>query len=49
MTESFGGFFYLRWTYQEFFKRYRVLVRQKDVQPDFTQTCKMALEKLIEV
>ncbi|CAL8294783.1 unnamed protein product [Boreogadus saida] len=37
-----------RWTYQEFFKRYGVLVRQKDVQTDFNQTCKTALEKLIE-
>ncbi|CAL8356812.1 unnamed protein product [Lota lota] len=37
-----------RWTYQEFFNRYRVLVKQKDVQPDLIQTCKMALEKLIE-
>uniref|UniRef100_A0A8C5A5R9 Unconventional myosin-Va-like n=1 Tax=Gadus morhua TaxID=8049 RepID=A0A8C5A5R9_GADMO len=37
-----------RWTYQEFFKRYGVLVRQKDVQTNFNQTCKTALEKLIE-
>ncbi|KAJ3597015.1 hypothetical protein NHX12_003415 [Muraenolepis orangiensis] len=37
-----------RWTYQEFFNRYRVLVKQKDVQPDYTQTCKIALEKLIK-
>ncbi|CAL8261416.1 unnamed protein product [Merluccius merluccius] len=37
-----------RWTYQEFFNRYRVLVKQKDVRPDCTQTCKMALEKLIK-
>ncbi|XP_070827541.1 unconventional myosin-Va-like [Chaetodon trifascialis] len=37
-----------RWTYQEFFSRYRVLMKQKDVLPDRKQTCKNLLEKLIE-
>ncbi|KAM7414758.1 hypothetical protein PAMA_019528 [Pampus argenteus] len=37
-----------RWTYQEFFGRYRVLMKQKDVLPDRKQTCKNLLEKLIE-
>lgn len=36
-----------RWTYQEFFNRYRVLMKQKDVLPDRKQTCKNLLEKLI--
>ncbi|KAM9311372.1 unconventional myosin-Va isoform 2-T2 [Gastrophryne carolinensis] len=36
-----------RWTYQEFFSRYRVLMKQKDVLPDRRQTCKNVLEKLI--
>ncbi|XP_041794286.1 unconventional myosin-Va-like isoform X2 [Chelmon rostratus] len=37
-----------RWTYQEFFSRYRVLMKQKDVLPDRKQTCKNLLEKLIK-
>ncbi|XP_070686201.1 unconventional myosin-Va-like [Pempheris klunzingeri] len=37
-----------RWTYQEFFSRYRVLMKQKDVLPDRKQTCKNLLQKLIE-
>ncbi|KAG7253119.1 hypothetical protein CRUP_014171, partial [Coryphaenoides rupestris] len=37
-----------RWTYLEFFNRYRVLVKRKDVQPDCIQTCKTTLEKLIK-
>ncbi|XP_073509129.1 unconventional myosin-Va isoform X6 [Phyllobates terribilis] len=36
-----------RWTYQEFFSRYRVLMKQKDVLSDRRQTCKSVLEKLI--
>ncbi|XP_075064113.1 unconventional myosin-Va isoform X3 [Mixophyes fleayi] len=36
-----------RWTYQEFFSRYRVLMKQKDVLSDWRQTCKNVLEKLI--
>ncbi|KAJ6664112.1 hypothetical protein lerEdw1_008327 [Lerista edwardsae] len=36
-----------RWTYQEFFSRYRVLMKQKDVLNDRKQTCKNVLEKLI--
>nr|XP_010598391.1 unconventional myosin-Va isoform X4 [Loxodonta africana] len=36
-----------RWTYQEFFSRYRVLMKQKDVLNDRMQTCKNVLEKLI--
>ncbi|XP_028285776.1 unconventional myosin-Va-like isoform X2 [Parambassis ranga] len=37
-----------RWTYQEFFSRYRVLMKHKDVLPDRKQTCKTLLEKLIK-
>ncbi|XP_064192516.1 unconventional myosin-Va-like isoform X2 [Anguilla rostrata] len=37
-----------RWTYQEFFSRYRVLMKQKDVQTDRKLTCRNVLEKLIE-
>uniref|UniRef100_UPI0037E8C178 unconventional myosin-Va-like isoform X2 n=1 Tax=Semicossyphus pulcher TaxID=241346 RepID=UPI0037E8C178 len=37
-----------RWTYQEFFSRYRVLMKQKDVLPDRKLTCKNLLEKLIK-
>ncbi|XP_034735918.1 unconventional myosin-Va-like isoform X2 [Etheostoma cragini] len=37
-----------RWTYQEFFSRYRVLMMQKDVLLDRKQTCKNLLEKLIK-
>ncbi|KAM4749654.1 unconventional myosin-Va isoform 3-T3 [Rhinophrynus dorsalis] len=36
-----------RWTYQEFFSRYRVLMKQKDVLGDRKQTCKNVLEMLI--
>uniref|UniRef100_A0A8D0GH48 Unconventional myosin-Va n=1 Tax=Sphenodon punctatus TaxID=8508 RepID=A0A8D0GH48_SPHPU len=36
-----------RWTYQEFFSRYRVLMKQKDVLSDRKKTCKNVLEKLI--
>lgn len=39
----------LRWTYQEFFSRYRVLMKQKDVLPDKKLTCKNVLEKLVQV
>lgn len=38
-----------RWTYQEFFSRYRVLMKQKDVLPDKKVTCKNVLEKLVRV
>ncbi|KAF0043413.1 hypothetical protein F2P81_004750 [Scophthalmus maximus] len=37
-----------RWTYQEFFSRYRVLMKQKDVLPDKRLTCRNVLEKLVE-
>ncbi|XP_044049853.1 unconventional myosin-Va isoform X7 [Siniperca chuatsi] len=37
-----------RWTYQEFFSRYRVLMKQKDVLPDKKLTCKNVLEKLVQ-
>ncbi|XP_011474322.1 unconventional myosin-Va [Oryzias latipes] len=37
-----------RWSYPEFFTRYRVLMKQKDVLPDRKQTCKDLLEKLIK-
>ncbi|KAM3609650.1 uncharacterized protein V6R79_018209 [Siganus canaliculatus] len=37
-----------RWTYQEFFSRYRVLMKQSDVLPDRKQICKNLLEKLIK-
>ncbi|XP_072889236.1 unconventional myosin-Va isoform X5 [Hemitrygon akajei] len=37
-----------RWTYQEFFNRYRVLMKQKDVLSDKKLTCKNVLEKLIK-
>nr|XP_015198449.1 PREDICTED: unconventional myosin-Va isoform X3 [Lepisosteus oculatus] len=37
-----------RWTYQEFFSRYRVLMKQKDVLSDKKLTCKNVLEKLIK-
>uniref|UniRef100_A0A3Q1F1P5 Unconventional myosin-Va-like n=1 Tax=Acanthochromis polyacanthus TaxID=80966 RepID=A0A3Q1F1P5_9TELE len=36
-----------RWTYQEFFSRYRVLMKRMDALPDKKQTCKNLLEKLI--
>ncbi|XP_067090448.1 unconventional myosin-Va-like isoform X1 [Osmerus mordax] len=37
-----------RWTYQEFFSRYRVLMTQKDVLSDRKLTCKNVLEKLVK-
>ncbi|XP_060924298.1 unconventional myosin-Va [Limanda limanda] len=37
-----------RWTYQEFFSRYRVLMKQKDVLQDKRLTCRNVLEKLVE-
>ncbi|XP_034435632.1 unconventional myosin-Va isoform X7 [Hippoglossus hippoglossus] len=37
-----------RWTYQEFFSRYRVLMKQKDVLLDKKLTCRNVLEKLVE-
>ncbi|KAJ8340438.1 hypothetical protein SKAU_G00350710 [Synaphobranchus kaupii] len=37
-----------RWTYQEFFSRYRVLMKQKDVQTDRKLTCRKVLEKLVQ-
>ncbi|KAE8297307.1 Unconventional myosin-Va Dilute myosin heavy chain, non-muscle [Larimichthys crocea] len=37
-----------RWTYQEFFSRYRVLMKQKDVLPDKKMTCRNVLEKLVQ-
>ncbi|XP_076612163.1 unconventional myosin-Va isoform X1 [Chaetodon auriga] len=37
-----------RWTYQEFFSRYRVLMKQKDVLPDKKLTCKNVMEKLVQ-
>lgn len=38
-----------RWTYQEFFSRYRVLMKQKDVLLDKKLTCRNVLEKLVRV
>ncbi|KAG7333549.1 hypothetical protein KOW79_003684 [Hemibagrus wyckioides] len=37
-----------RWTYQEFFSRYRVLMKQKDVMADKKKTCRNVLEKLVQ-
>uniref|UniRef100_UPI0037E8B9A8 unconventional myosin-Va isoform X2 n=1 Tax=Semicossyphus pulcher TaxID=241346 RepID=UPI0037E8B9A8 len=37
-----------RWTYQEFFSRYRVLMKQKDVLADKKLTCRNVLEKLVQ-
>ncbi|XP_077568267.1 unconventional myosin-Va-like [Stigmatopora nigra] len=37
-----------RWTYQEFFCRYRVLMKQKDVLPDGKLTSQNVLKKLIQ-
>uniref|UniRef100_A0AAR2KID0 Myosin VAb n=1 Tax=Pygocentrus nattereri TaxID=42514 RepID=A0AAR2KID0_PYGNA len=37
-----------RWTYQEFFIRYRVLMKQKDVLSDKKLTCQNVLEQLIQ-
>uniref|UniRef100_A0AAZ3S3L6 Myosin VAb n=1 Tax=Oncorhynchus tshawytscha TaxID=74940 RepID=A0AAZ3S3L6_ONCTS len=34
-----------RWTYQEFFNRYRVLMKLKDILSDRKQTCRNVLEK----
>jgi len=39
----------LRWTYQEFFSRYRVLMKQKDVLPDKKLTCRNVMEQLVQV
>ncbi|KAL0968790.1 hypothetical protein UPYG_G00271910 [Umbra pygmaea] len=36
-----------RWTYQEFFSRYRVLMKQKDILSDMKQTCRNVLEKWV--
>ena len=39
-----------RWTYADFFKRYRVLATSKDiVKPDLRKTCENLLGKLIKV
>ncbi|XP_034032086.1 unconventional myosin-Va-like isoform X2 [Thalassophryne amazonica] len=37
-----------RWTYQEFFSRYRVLMTQKDIHPDRKQTCKNVFKELVK-
>ncbi|XP_041734564.1 unconventional myosin-Va isoform X2 [Coregonus clupeaformis] len=37
-----------RWTYQEFFNRYRVLMKQKDVLSDRKRTCRNVLEKWVQ-
>ncbi|XP_066523254.1 unconventional myosin-Va [Hoplias malabaricus] len=37
-----------RWTYQEFFIRYRVLMKQKDVLSDRKLTCQNVLQQLIK-
>ncbi|KAM6936965.1 unconventional myosin-Va-like [Xenentodon cancila] len=37
-----------RWSYQEFYSRYRVLMKQKDALPDRKQTCKNLLDKLVK-
>ncbi|XP_060770466.1 unconventional myosin-Va [Neoarius graeffei] len=37
-----------RWTYEEFFSRYRVLMKQKDVMSDMKLTCQNVLEQLIQ-
>uniref|UniRef100_A0A8C1KUY9 Myosin VAb n=1 Tax=Cyprinus carpio TaxID=7962 RepID=A0A8C1KUY9_CYPCA len=37
-----------RWTYQEFFSRYRVLMRQKDFLSDRKLTCQSVLERLVQ-
>ncbi|XP_049577986.1 unconventional myosin-Va isoform X1 [Syngnathus scovelli] len=37
-----------KWTYQEFFCRYWVLMKQKDVLRDVKQTCQNLLKKLIQ-
>ncbi|XP_078280012.1 unconventional myosin-Va-like [Rhinoraja longicauda] len=37
-----------RWTYADFFNRYRVLMRKSDLHDDKRQTCKNVLENLIK-
>ncbi|XP_056095174.1 unconventional myosin-Va isoform X1 [Rhinichthys klamathensis goyatoka] len=37
-----------RWTYQEFFNRYRVLMRKKDILSDWKLTCQNVLERLVQ-
>ncbi|XP_059926780.1 unconventional myosin-Va isoform X1 [Gadus macrocephalus] len=37
-----------RWTYQEFYSRYRVLMKQKDVLQDKRLTCRNVLEFLVQ-
>ncbi|XP_061577625.1 unconventional myosin-Va-like isoform X2 [Cololabis saira] len=37
-----------RWSYQEFYSRYRVLMKLKDALPDRRQACKNLLEKLVK-
>ncbi|XP_050955214.1 unconventional myosin-Va isoform X2 [Labeo rohita] len=37
-----------RWTYQEFFSRYRVLMRQKEILSDRKLTCQSVLERLVQ-
>uniref|UniRef100_A0A673W9K5 Unconventional myosin-Va-like n=1 Tax=Salmo trutta TaxID=8032 RepID=A0A673W9K5_SALTR len=37
-----------RWTYQEFFNRYRVLMKQKDILSDRKQTCRNVLETWVQ-
>uniref|UniRef100_A0AAZ3P529 Myosin VAb n=1 Tax=Oncorhynchus tshawytscha TaxID=74940 RepID=A0AAZ3P529_ONCTS len=37
-----------RWTYQEFFNRYRVLMKLKDILSDRKQTCRNVLEKWVQ-
>ncbi|XP_052400550.1 unconventional myosin-Va isoform X2 [Carassius gibelio] len=37
-----------RWTYQEFFSRYRVLMRQKEFLSDRKLTCQSVLERLVQ-
>ncbi|KAJ8002548.1 hypothetical protein DPEC_G00160050 [Dallia pectoralis] len=37
-----------RWTYQEFFSRYRVLMKQKDLLSDMKLTCRNVLEKWVK-
>uniref|UniRef100_A0A8C2I423 Myosin VAb n=1 Tax=Cyprinus carpio TaxID=7962 RepID=A0A8C2I423_CYPCA len=37
-----------RWTYQEFFSRYRVLMRQKEIISDRKLTCQSVLERLVQ-
>ncbi|XP_068595560.1 unconventional myosin-Va-like [Brachionichthys hirsutus] len=37
-----------RWTYQEFFSRYQVLMKKKDVLPDRKKTCQSLVGKLVK-